>query len=80
MHAVGGRAGDVVHAGLGLEQAQRHIEREGIAGAAAIAVRRHHRDLAERAASASAQARDALGPVAVIVADEYFHGQTTAGP
>ncbi len=42
MHAVGRRAIDAEHAIRLLAHAQREIERQGITGAAAIAIRRNH--------------------------------------
>ena len=72
MHAVGGRARHEVHARLGLEHAQRHIEGEGIARAAFVAVRRDDRDLGQ-GGEGLAQAADALGAKAVVVTDQNLH-------
>ena len=47
MHAIGGRAVDVVSIGVVARRAHRHIERERIAGAAAVAVGSHDGDGAE---------------------------------
>ena len=74
VHAVGGRAGHEVHARLGFEHAQRHVERQRVAGAAAVAVRRDDGDLAERR-QRLAQAPDAFGTVAVVVADQNLHNR-----
>ncbi len=44
MDAVGRSARDIVHAGLCLEDPQRHVESERIARATAVAIGRHDRD------------------------------------
>ena len=59
MHAIRRGSGDEVHARLRLEHAQGHIQRERVAGTAAIAVRGHHRHVGERGEDFS-QAADAL--------------------
>src|ERR1700757_3843136 len=72
MHAVGGRARDEVHSRLGLEDAQRHIEGERVAGTALVAIRGDDRHLGQRRESL-AQPANAFGSKAVIVADQDFH-------
>ena len=73
VHAVRRRAvDDVVLALAELEDAQRHVERQRVAGAAAVAVGRDDGDLGQRRKRV-AQALQALGAIAVVVADENFH-------
>src|SRR3569833_1126210 len=74
MDAIGRSAGDIVNAGLGFEDAQRHVQGERITGAAAIAVRRHDRDghIGECGESLL-QASDPGGAEAIVVTDQYLH-------
>ncbi len=80
MDAVGRGAGDVVDAGLGLEDAQGHIQRERIARATAIAIRGHHGDrhVGERGESLP-QASNAFRTEAVVVAYQYLHSGGCGG-
>ena len=69
MDAVGRRAVDVVHGVAEREHAQRHVERQRVAGTAAVAIRcddRHGRERTQRIG----EALQSLGAIAVIVADE----------
>ena len=66
MHAIGRRAFDEVHVRLRLTDAQRQLERERIAGATAIAIRRNHGEVAQ-ALERFAQRDDAARTVAVVV-------------
>jgi len=72
VHAVGGRAHHEAHAGLGLEDPQRHIEREGVARAAAVAIRRDDGHLAQRRQLAL-QAADSFGAKAIVIAEQDLH-------
>src|SRR6185312_10089898 len=73
VHAVGRRTLDVIDSRLGLEHAQRHVEGQGVARAAAIAIRRYDGDLGE-ACQRILEGADTEGAVAIIVADENLHG------
>src|SRR5687768_1363601 len=72
MHAVGGRALHVIDVRFGFADAQRHVEGEGIAGAAAIAIRRDHGEIAQ-ALKRITQRDDAAGAVAIVIGDEDSH-------
>ena len=72
VHAVGRRALHEVDIGFGLADAQRHFERERVARAAAIAVRRDHRQVAE-ALERVAQRDDAARAVTIVVGYEDSH-------
>jgi hypothetical protein len=70
VHAVGRRAGDEIHVRLRpLEHSQRHIERQRVAGTAAVAIRRHDCDL-RQGGEGLPQGVDALGTKPVVVADQ----------
>jgi DNA-nicking Smr family endonuclease len=73
MHAIGGSAHDAIQISLDFLYAQRHIERERIAGTAAIAIGCYRGDVAE-SAQGPAQLLQTLGAVAVIIAYEYLQG------
>src|SRR5882757_3810016 len=75
MDAISRGPGNIVHTGLRLEDAQRHVERERVARTAAIAVGGYygHRHIGERGEGVS-QTADAFCAEAVIVADQYLHG------
>ena len=72
VHAVGRCAFDEVHVGFGLADAQRQFERERVARAAAIAIGRHHRQIAQ-ALEPLAQRVDAARAVTVVVGYEDSH-------
>jgi hypothetical protein len=73
VHAVGRRAVYAEAAGLELHHAHRAVEGEGVAGAAAVAVRRDHDHLMAGIAQARGEDADARGVDAVVVADKYAH-------
>jgi hypothetical protein len=73
MHAI--RRCAVEHEVLALaerQHAQRHVESERVAGAAAVAVGRDDSDLAQLG-QGIAQCSDPVGAIAVVVADENLH-------
>lgn len=72
MHAVGRGARNEIHPGFGLEDPQRHIEGEGVAGAASVAVRGDHRHLG-KGGERGAQPVDTLGTVTIVVTDQDLH-------
>ena len=72
MHTIGRSPRDEVDAWLSFEHPQRHVQGQGIARAAAIAIRGDHRDFGEPQ-QGLAQAPQALRSEAVVVADQDLH-------
>ena len=73
MHAVGRRAVDVLVTEVGTPHGERTIERQGIAGAGAIALGCDDRDFTEWR-ERFGQSLKARGEVTIIVAEENPHG------
>lgn len=70
--AVRGGTVDEMAPGTVFGHAQREVERQGVAGAAAIALGSHHRHLGKRPQRVD-EALQALGTVAIVVADQDSH-------
>ena len=68
MHAVGGRAVDIKRVGVVLRGPHRHIERERIARAAAVAVGRDDRHRTQ-GPDRDAERRQTLGAVTIVVGE-----------
>ena len=75
--AVGGRAVDKIEAVGGFLDAQRAVERERIAGAAAVALGGDHAHVGKFGGHPGEDG-EAFGLVAVVVADEDIHGWLVA--
>ena len=72
VHAVGRCAIDMIEAVRGAAQRQRTIQRQRVAGAAAVALGRDHRDFAD-GAERLGERRDSGSEVAVVVTDQNAH-------
>ena len=73
MHAIRRRAvADVVSIGVMLKHAQRYVEREGIAGAAAITIRRDDGDVRQRL-QCLGEREQTVRAITVVVTDQDLH-------
>ncbi len=72
VHAVRRGAVDEMAPGTVFGHAQRDVERQRVAGAAAIALGSHHRHLGKRLQRVD-EALQALGTIAIVVADQDSH-------
>ena len=75
MHAVGGRAVDIVRIGVVARGAHRHIQRQRIARTAAVSIRCDDGDGAQ-GLDRKTKRRQALGSIAVVIGKQNLHRLT----